>query len=87
MVNKVWNKSSEAPVIRTVFKQILNWHSVVRETMYKQCFKHTLYIMEWPTVSSNSKKTKIRIRTIRIGITFTYVLGKEQIFDVKLFLW
>lgn len=64
MVDKVWNKSSEAPVISTVFKEIHYWHCIVRETMYKQCFKHTLCIMEWPTVSSNSKKTKIRISLI-----------------------
>lgn len=83
MANKVWNKSSEAPIIRTVLKQIHYWHCIVRETMYKQCFEHTFCIMEWPTVGSNSEKTKIKIRVIRIGMTFTYAIGKEHIFDDK----
>lgn len=58
MANIIRNKSSEAPIVRTILEEIHYWHCVMGKTMNKQCLKYTLSIMDWPAVGSNSKTQK-----------------------------
>lgn len=74
MTDIVWNKSSEAPIVWTVFEEIHYWHSAVRKPMYKHCFKNTFSIMERPAVSSNSEEIKTNNFINKNVIFYTFLL-------------